>query len=128
MVHYIKKRVHTATGMRNMYFRVNVNGKKTITSKARYNAFHGIGSKKRVTKRRGTKRRTIRQRGGGKSCGAKPAKYRNVPDSMFCGSAAGECRYKYPVNTPGRRRAAKSYGSRFAKNYAGLLRCIERHS
>lgn len=80
---------------------------------------------KRTTKRTYKKKRITRR---GRAGCSKPAKYRNVPDNMFCGRAAGyPCKYKFPVNTRGRARAAKSY-ARYAPNKAGLYRCIDRIS
>ena len=56
----------------------------------------------------------------------KPKKYRNVPDDLFCGKAAGSHQWGYPVNTPGRCSAALSYGARFAPDPEGLARCVLR--
>lgn len=52
-------------------------------------------------------------------------KYRDVPEGMFCGRAGGSCDQTYPVNTPGRARAALSY-ARHAPNPQGIRNCAHR--
>ena len=52
-------------------------------------------------------------------------KYKDVPNSMFCGPEGGACPGTYPVNTPKRARAALSY-ARHAPNPEGIRRCTYR--
>lgn len=52
-------------------------------------------------------------------------KYKNVPSDLFCGPEGGSCPGTYPVNTPGRARAALAY-SRHAPNPEGIRKCVRR--
>jgi len=52
-------------------------------------------------------------------------KYKNVPSELFCGPEGGSCPGTYPVNTPGRARAALSY-ARHAPNPEGIKKCARR--
>ena len=52
-------------------------------------------------------------------------KYPDVPKKYFCGPAGGACPGTYPVNTPGRARAAKAY-ARHAPNPEGIKKCADR--
>jgi hypothetical protein len=52
-------------------------------------------------------------------------KYPNVPAHLFCGAEGGSCFNTYPVNNPGRARAALSY-ARFAPNPQGIRNCVNR--
>lgn len=52
-------------------------------------------------------------------------KYKNVPSELFCGPEGGSCPGTYPVNTPGRARAALSY-ARYAPNPEGIKKCARR--
>lgn len=52
-------------------------------------------------------------------------KYPDVKASDFCGSSGGSCARAYPVNTPGRARAALSY-ARYAPNPEGIKSCVRR--
>lgn len=45
-----------------------------------------------------------------------------IPVGEFCGPAGGAMQYTYPVNTPGRARAALSY-ARHAPNPEGIKMC-----
>jgi len=48
-----------------------------------------------------------------------------IPEEDFCGPEGGSCRYTYPVNTPGRARAALSY-ARHAPDPEGIRECALR--
>ena len=64
----------------------------------------------------------------GKSRGcSNQGKYKNVPEHLFCGPEGGSCPGTYPVNTPGRARAALSY-ARYAPNPEGIRQCARRIS
>lgn len=52
-------------------------------------------------------------------------KYKNVPSDLFCGPEGGSCPGTYPVNTPGRARAAMAY-ARHAPNPEGIKKCAIR--
>jgi hypothetical protein len=52
-------------------------------------------------------------------------KYKGIPEHLFCGPEGGSCPGTYPVNTPGRARAALSY-ARFAPNPQGIRDCAKR--
>lgn len=52
-------------------------------------------------------------------------KYPDVPEDMFCGPSGGSCQGTYPVNTPGRWRAAKGR-AHFAPNPQGIKDCADR--
>lgn len=60
------------------------------------------------------------------SCSNK-GKYKNVPPELFCGPEGGSCPGTYPVNTPGRARAALSY-AHYAPNPEGIKKCARRIS
>lgn len=47
----------------------------------------------------------------------------HIPENLFCGPSGGACRFTYPVDTPGRARAALAY-SRFAPNPKGIRDCV----
>lgn len=50
-------------------------------------------------------------------------KYKGLPASEFCGPSGGACPGTFPVNTPGRARAARSY-ARHAPNPSGIEECV----
>lgn len=52
-------------------------------------------------------------------------KYKNVPADLFCGPEGGSCPGTFPVNTPGRARAAMSY-ARYAPYPEGIRECARR--
>lgn len=51
--------------------------------------------------------------------------YKNV--RTFCGPAGGAAKGSYPVNSPGRARAALSY-ARYAPNPEGIKRCVRKQA
>ena len=61
---------------------------------------------------------------GGAGCSNK-GKYSDVPEEYFCGPEGGACDGTYPVNTPGRWRAAKAYAHN-APNPQGIKDCADR--
>lgn len=83
-----------------------------------------------VKKAKADEKRRKEQKKQSKETRAKPGcsnagKYPDVPSDMFCGPAGGACEGTYPVNTPGRWRAAKSY-ARHAPDPQGIKDCADR--
>lgn len=52
-------------------------------------------------------------------------KYPDVPEEFFCGPSGGSCAGTFPVNTPGRWRAAKAR-AHFAPDPQGIKDCADR--
>lgn len=97
-------------------------GKPVVVGGKRYNELReqGIlrGKNKVVSKGHATTKRH------GNSKAARHAR-EGIPAKEFCGKAGGGRATSYPVDTPGRRRAALAY-SRFAKNPTKLRECVHR--
>lgn len=103
-------------------------GRKILVDGAAYNDL--LDSKYRQKALRAKKFKEEYSKSSTKAHGCTNAmrnKYPDVKSSDFCGSAGGSCARSYPVNTPGRARAALAY-ARFAPNPKGIKSCVYRKS
>lgn len=82
-----------------------------------------FAASKSKPKGRSAKRPVVSKSGG---C-SNQRKYigKGIPASSFCGPEGGACSGTFPVNTPGRARAALAY-ARHAPNPEGIRRCTHR--
>ena len=101
-------------------------GGPTYTKLAQSKKWAPLLSKAGRKKARGStsKRKGTTTSGPGGSSAYYTGKYvgKGIPEDEFCGVSGGSMPHTYPVNTPGRARAALSY-ARHAPNPAGIKQC-----